>query len=201
MIAIPQPLLPSSLKLPSQKNPYRFPCCGASFLLGSCFFPVLQCRPSGLLPDHVPCRCASRSCRCWRSAWLHLFSTMSARSSESSQWCPCTLVLGQILHRSTCKPHYCLTTAAVGPSSCVRTVLRARPKFPGVFFVSTFLLYFLCSVGHTTTSSSSIDTLSSETQPPHFPFHCRPTPWRVTNFLQRFRTEKAISSSFKCSLP
>ena len=44
-------------------------------------------------------------------------------------------------------------------------------------------------VGHTTTSYSSTDTLSSGNQSPHSPFQCTPTPWRGTYFSQLFRTK------------
>ena len=93
------PLLPSSLKLPSQKPRIAFHVAGASFPCTAIFLrPWAPLSASGLLPYYVPCLCVSRSCRCSRSVWQLLSSTMSARFFEFSQLHLCTLFLGQILH-------------------------------------------------------------------------------------------------------
>ena len=99
LITIPQPPLSSSLKLPSQKPRIAFYVVGLRFpcRYQFSFSPVCPCRPSCLLPYHVLCGRVSRNCRCSRSVWQLLSSTMNARFFEFSLWFIRTLFLGQIL--------------------------------------------------------------------------------------------------------
>ena len=150
LITIPQPLFPSALKLPSKRPRIDFHVVVPGFCRYQfSSFPVGQCRPSDLLPDDVLCRRVSRSCRCSRSVWLLLSSTMNARIFVSN-----CLFVHCSLGKLTINPfaRHITVSTQLHCGSCFARMQCLRDPDPWVsfflnLFSSPFFSVFLCSVG------------------------------------------------------